>query len=136
MILASLLPLPLNADSPDDLVVFVNVRSSVSDLSVSELKQIFLKKKTRWPNGEKIDCLNQPEGSLVRQVFRTKILGMTDADESTYWQNQKIRSQMSPPIQLSNTPKAVFRLTNAVSYAFRKDLSAAEGVVKIILVVP
>jgi hypothetical protein len=130
----ALLPVPLNAESPDDLVIFVNNKSGVRSMSVDELKQIFLKKKTRWPGGEKIDCINSPEGSTEREEFRKKVLGMSKTEEITYWQNQKIRMQLSPPIEISNTPKAVFRLSGAISYAFRKDLP--EGVVKSILVIP
>jgi ABC-type phosphate transport system substrate-binding protein len=130
----ALLPVPLNAESPDDLVVFVNKKSRVRDLSVEELKQIFLKKKTRWPGGDKINCINSPEGSAEREAFRKRVLGMSKTEEITYWQNQKIRMQLSPPIEVSNTAKAVFRLNGAIGYAFRKDLP--EGVVKAVLVLP
>jgi ABC-type phosphate transport system substrate-binding protein len=130
----ALLPVPLNAESPDDLVIFVNKKSGVITMSTEELKQIFLKKKTRWPGGEKINCINTPEGSAVREEFRKRVLGMSKTEEVTYWQNQKIRMQLSPPIEISNTPKAVFRLNGAISYAFRKDLPA--GVVTTVLVLP
>ena len=130
----ALLPVPLNAESPDDLVVFVNNKSGVRSMSVEELKQIFLKKKTRWPGGNKIDCINTPEGTAEREEFRKRILEMSKTEEITYWQNQKIRMQLSPPIEISNTPKAVFRLNGGISYAFRKNLPS--GVVKPVLVLP
>lgn len=133
-VLAILLPIPLIAESPDDLVVFVNTKSSVATITPEELKQIFLKKRTRWPGGDKIDCINSPEGSAERTLFRNKILGMSKTEETTYWQNQKLRMQLSPPIQISNTTKAVFRLKRSVGYAFRKNVP--KGVVRIILVVP
>ncbi len=123
-----------NADSPDDIVVFVNNASSVKEVSVAELKQIFLKKKNNWQGGDRIVCINAEEGTPLREAFRQKVLEMTATEEATYFENQRIRFQLVAPADMGNGPKAVFKMKAAVAYAYRKDVPA--GVVKIVLVIP
>jgi hypothetical protein len=122
-----------NADAPDDILVFVNKSMPMNSIPVDELKQLFLKKKTTLSDGGKIICVNPSENAVVRKRFREKVLGMTETEEAIYWQDQQIRSQMSPPVQFANTPKAVFNLQRSISYGFRKDVP--EGVVKVVLVI-
>ena len=125
---------PSHAESPDDIVVFVHTGVSTNHISVAELKQIYLKQKTSWSGGDNIVCINPPESAAVRKAFRSKVLGMTSVEEERYWSDQKIRRQLFPPPELANTPKAVFKLKNAIGYAYRKDVPA--GVVKIVAVIP
>jgi ABC-type phosphate transport system substrate-binding protein len=124
----------LNAESPDDVVVFVNNASSVTSANIAELKQIFLKKKNNWPGGERIVCVNAKEGSAVREEFRKKVLNMTAQEEATYWENQRIRYQLFAPSEIPGAARAVFKMKAAVGYAYRKDVP--KDVVKIILVLP
>jgi ABC-type phosphate transport system substrate-binding protein len=132
--MAVALPFNAAAESPDDILVFVSIVSKVNSLTVPELRQIFLKQKTTWQNGNAIICVNAPSASEVRKQFRQKVLAMTESEESTHWETMKIRSQIFAPAEMPNTAKAVFKLKNAVSYAFRKDVP--NGVVKVVLVIP
>ena len=134
LLIAAAVGLPSNADSPDEIVVFVNKSISVNSISLSELKQIFLKRKTSWPGGDNIVCINVSDSSPLRELFRGRVLEMTKEDEQRYWTNQKIRFQLSPPAEMDDTPKAVFKLRNAIGYAARKDVP--QGVVKIVAVIP
>lgn len=123
-----------SSESANDIVVFVNKSISIDSLTMSELKQIFLKKKTRWTGGRPIVIINPYGSSPVRKRFSDKVLGMTATDVASYWEKERIRSQVEPPVEMGNTAKAVFHLRNAISYAYRKDVP--DGVVKIVLVVP
>jgi ABC-type phosphate transport system substrate-binding protein len=127
-------PTVSNAESPDDIVVFVNNASSVSNADIAELKQIFLKKKNNWQGGDRIVCVNAAEGTALREEFRKKVLNMTGPEEATYWENQRIRFQLVAPSEMPNAPRAVFKMKAAVGYAYRKDVP--KDVVKIILVIP
>ena len=121
------------AESPNDndIVVFVNKGASVKTVTVAELRQLFLKQKTSWTSGGSVVCINAPRGTALRDQFRKQVLAMSAAEESTHWETARIRSQVSPPAEMLNTPKAVFRIKNALSYAFRKDVP--KDVVKIVL---
>lgn len=122
------------AESPDDIVVFVNQVAKVKSVSIAELRQLFLKQKTSWASGEQVVCINAPDGTPLRNQFRQQVLAMSEAEEATHWETVRIRNQTLAPSEMLNTPKAVFRLKNAVSYAFRKDVP--NGVVSILLEIP
>ncbi len=134
MIYSVLFPTISTAESPEDIVVFVHQTGTLKSISIDELKQLFLKQKTSWSSGESVVTINAPEGSSLRNQFRTAVLAMTAVEEATHWETVRIRNQIAKPAEMLNTPKAVFRLKNAVSYAFRKDVP--DNVVKVILVIP
>jgi len=130
----TLFPQTSEAESPDDILIITNKGARANDISLDEVKKIFLRKKTSWSNGDRIIVVNAKNNAAVRDRFRQKVLGMTAADEQTYWANEKVRRQISPPPELSTIPKAVFKLKNSIGYAFRKDVPA--NVVKVLLVIP
>ena len=43
-----------SADSPNDIIVFVNTAVSIDDINIDDLKNYFLKRKTRWKKGGKV----------------------------------------------------------------------------------
>ena len=126
------LPRTAAADSPDDILVIANKGIDTNQITVDELKQIFLGKKSSWKGGDRIVCLNQFDSHPIRNVFRKKVLNMSPKEEETYWEAQKVRRQLAPPPELTSIPKAVFKLKNAISYAYRKDVP--DNVVKVLLV--
>jgi ABC-type phosphate transport system substrate-binding protein len=131
--IAFAVPATCGTSSPHDILVFVNQSADIDSLSKSELEQIFLKKKTTWPSGQRIVSINASGTSSLREAFRAKVLDMREVDEATYWEKQRIRHQIEPPVEMTNTPKAVFKLKSAISYAYRKDVP--EDVVKVVLAV-
>ncbi|MBN2527098.1 MAG: hypothetical protein JXR76_11945 [Deltaproteobacteria bacterium] len=125
---------PLEAESLDDILVFVNPSNSIRKLSVAEVRQIFLKEKTKWSTGNNILCIHPPQNVGLRNQFRSQVLDMTQEEEDTYWQDKKIRDNLSPPVSLGNTYRAVFSLREGISYGYRKDVP--RSAVKIVLVIP
>jgi len=119
-----------SAESPDDLVVFVNKSSRVKQLSADEIKRYFLRKQTTWEDGGRIICINAKDGSEDREAFRLRVLGMNAPEERRYWEAQKIKGGLAEPPTFSNTLKAVFKIKGSISYAFRKDVKP--GLVKIV----
>jgi len=129
-----LIPGVSSAQSPDDILIIANKSAPESSMSLAELKQIFLKKKSSWSNGNKIVAINAQDNSQVRRDFRKLVLDMTDTEELTYWEKQKIKKQIGAPTELQSRTKAVFKLKNAISYAYRKEVQ--KDVVKVLLVIP
>ena len=123
-----------HAESPNDILVIANKKIKIDSITPEELKQIFLKKKTTWINGDRIICINAPSTSAERAIFREKILGMSENEENTYWEKQKIKRQLTSPSEMRSIVKAVFKLSNGISYAYRKDVPP--NVVKVLYVIP
>jgi ABC-type phosphate transport system substrate-binding protein len=134
LLTALLLAGPAAADSPNDILVIANNSVPVDSLSAAEVKAFFLKKRKHWSGGGKAIPIHAPAGSSLRNAFVQRALGMTPAEELSYWQDQQIRRGISGPTEFSNTLKAVFRAGGAVSYVFRSDFR--QGAAKVLAVLP
>lgn len=119
------------AERPDDIVVIANKSLSADSIGLSELKRIFLKQKTSL-KGNHITPINAKPNSSLRVGFANRVLQMTSQEETGYWEDQKISKGTRPPAELSNTVKAIFSITNGISYCYRKDFNPA--VAKILLI--
>ena len=119
-------------ENPNDILIIANRSLPLDKISISELKDFFLKKRASWRTGEKVIPVNAKEGTDIRKAFRQKVLELDVSKEKLYWQDRMIIAGEKPPPAFSNTQKAVFKLRGAVSYIYRKDFR--EGVTKILLV--
>jgi len=109
-----------NADE-DTIVVFVHKGASVTNMTVAEIKRLFLKERMTLKDGTKAVPVNARSGSRLRQVFVRKVLGMDEAGEKIYWQEQKIKRGLTPPPEFNNTQKAVFSLKGGIGYCFKSE---------------
>ena len=122
------------AEAPQDLLIVANNNVPVSELSLEEVKAIFLKQRKSWRAGSTAVPIHAKAGSPLRKAFVKRVLGMTESEELSYWEGQKIRSGVEGPPEFGNPLKAVFRIKGGISYVMRSDYK--EGVAKILLVVP
>ena len=133
--LTVLLSLPVEiarAANAQDILIIANDKVPPMHVDYDDLRDIFLKRRLSWPAGGRAVPFNAPAGTSLRDDFRKRILGMTESEEIQYWQDRKIRSGVTPPPEMNDTRKAVFRLRGAVSYVYRDQYK--EGVAKILLV--
>ncbi len=133
-LLSLLLSAPAAAQSPDDILVVVNSASNADSVGAAELRDVFLKKRSRWRAGGQATPIHASENSSLRHDFRQRLLEMTSAEEEKYWSDRRIRNGTQPPVEFSNTLRAVFKLDGAVSYVYRSDYK--EGIAKVVLVIP
>ena len=115
-------------------MVVVNQKNSKQSLDISEVRDIFLKKRTHFSGGMKTTPINAPNNSDLRNAFRKKVLDMTSDKKKKYWEDKKIKEGVMKPVSLSNALRAVFELKGAIGYLYRKDYKP--GVVKIVLTIP
>jgi hypothetical protein len=123
-----------SSDDPQDILVIVNNSVSAKRVSVDAIKDIFLKKRTNWPGGGSAVPVNAGEGTALRKEFRRRVLAMDAREEREYWNDKKIKTGVSGPVEFGNTLKAVFKLRNSVSYVYRSQYK--EGVARVLLVLP
>lgn len=122
------------AESPNDILIVANTASGGGSLSVTDVRDMFLKKRSSWGNGVKVAPLNAVEGSALRTAFRAKVLGMTAGEERAYWQERKIKAGEAVPPEFGDTLRAVFKLKGAIGYVLRSQFKA--GTAKVLLVIP
>ncbi len=125
-----ILPATASAESPNDILVIVNSSVKVKAISLSELKDLFLKKRTSVGTSGKVTPVHAKSPEL-RGDFRKLVLGMSPDEEKKYWNDRKIQTGDSEPVSFSDTLRATYKLRGAISYVYRSDFK--EGVAKVVL---
>src|SRR5215467_8410623 len=69
----------------DPIVVIVNGANPVQNLSMSELKKIFLSDRSRWDTGKSVAPVMVTAGAPERTSFLKIVCGMNDAEFGKYF---------------------------------------------------
>ena len=91
------LALPAGAQEAPRVRVIVNPANSVQALSRHQLEQIFLRKNVRWPGGERINPVDLPPESPVREWFSENVLRRSVRSVLIYWRQEIFSGRMLPP---------------------------------------
>jgi ABC-type phosphate transport system substrate-binding protein len=75
----------------------VHKDNPVSSLSKKEVSNLFLKKVSKWSNGESVQPLDLVETSPVREKFSREIHGRKVSSIKAYWQKQIFSGRKIPP---------------------------------------
>lgn len=90
-----------------DSLLIANKDVSAASLSKSEVKQIFLGKKTAWDDGKKINLITQKSAS--HDAFLQENLAMTSKKYKTYWKKMVFTGK-------GNAPKSVDTDQDVLAY--------------------
>jgi ABC-type phosphate transport system substrate-binding protein len=69
----------------DPIVVIVNSGNPVDNLTMNELKKLFLSDRSRWDTGKSVAPVMVTAGAPERAAFLKTVCGMNDADFSKYF---------------------------------------------------
>ena len=69
----------------DPIVVIVNAANPTTNLSVGELKKLFLSDRSRWETGKAVAPVMVTAGAPERTSFLKLVCGMNDADFGKYF---------------------------------------------------
>ena len=116
------------------LAVVVAKNSPLDNLSIHDLKHLFMGQNITGPNGQKLIPLAPTQNSPERTAFDSAILGMSPEQEQSYWIDRKIRGQPGAPKAIDSVDvmrKVVGRLEGAVGYVKATDVGPDVKVVRI-----
>jgi hypothetical protein len=97
------------------LFIVTKQSSPLRELSLRELKRLYLGEYVASPDGGKLIPLNHAEGSPERLGFERAILGMSPDQLVRFWIDRRIRGQSGPPKTVSS-PELLRRAVAAVDY--------------------
>ena len=122
--LAVQLPGRASADLQGSLAVVVAKNSPLVQLSLFELKKLYLGAHLTDPSGEKIVPFNHVPRSVERVAFDGRVLGMTPDEVTRYWIDRKIRGEAGAPKAVSADllQRVVSRLAHSVAYVKVSEL--------------
>ncbi len=121
------------------LAVIVSKTSPLRDLSLADLRRIFMSEPFSDPGGNRVIALNHPARTTDRMAFDQVVLGM-DADAvSKFWLDRRIRGQSGAPRtvdSLSMLLGVVANLPGAIGYSRVQHMTDKVTALKIAGVLP
>ncbi|MCU0662330.1 MAG: hypothetical protein MUC50_08395 [Myxococcota bacterium] len=126
-------PVQAQKEDPYDLMIVCN-KAVKDNIDVATVRDLFLRKRLTWPSGANVVPINASMGSKLRREFQRRVLLITDAEETKYWEKNKIMSALTAPPEFEGTLRAVFKLSGSLTYVFRAQFK--EGVSRVMFVVP
>jgi ABC-type phosphate transport system substrate-binding protein len=85
-----------------DFKVVANPSVAGDTVAKKDLTRIFLKQKTRWPDGQRSVPVDQRTDSKARAAFSEAVLGRSMADVESYWNGQVFAGKDNPPATMTS----------------------------------
>ena len=115
--------------APPPYQVIVNTNNGMTTASRKFLGDAFLKKTTRWPNGDVIKPVDQAADSAVRRRFTDDVLKRSVAAVQSYWQQIVFAGRDLPPPELGSSEDVVkFVAAHDGAIGYIDGATAASGV--------
>lgn len=116
----------------DDVIIIINEKNPISELSEEQIANFFLKKNRQWPSGESVRFFDQLNEKEERKTFLKKYIKKSSREVELYWIGQKLYTGYSAPLQINSDLMVgvVARFPGAIGYV-PSSFSGAPGVKKI-----
>jgi ABC-type phosphate transport system substrate-binding protein len=118
----------------EPLAIVVDRNNPKNDISLDELKSLYLGKRHEWPDGSRVVPIDLEAGSPGRAEFQVAFLSMNGSSYDRYWVEQKVRGAGTPP-RAAPSPslalKLVAKVRGAVGYV---PVSHVDASVKVLTV--
>ncbi|MCC6752246.1 MAG: hypothetical protein IT371_31650 [Deltaproteobacteria bacterium] len=116
------------------LAVVVHPVNPLKELSLAQLKDIFLKTRTQWGLDRAIVVFNAEPLSPLRLSFDKQVLGLSGQAAASYWIDRRIRGLGMPPKSVgapSLLVRIVARQRDAIGYVPLDKVAAGVKVLRI-----
>jgi ABC-type phosphate transport system substrate-binding protein len=133
---AGLSGLPETAQGAENVrqAVVVNKANPLNQLSLTELREIFLCNRQSWPNGERIAVFQLPTEAQQRTAFERVVLGMEPGEVAQMWIDRRMRGMATEPTTVPSIKlllRLVERTAGAIAYVRQDQVT---DTVKVLLV--
>jgi hypothetical protein len=116
-----------------EIVVIVNAANPVESLSVDEVRQYCLKRRSTWSNGESVRPIDRTGDPPERLAFLSEALRLSSADVERHWIQEQYASAEITPTRVPDDVmviRLVETFPGAIGFVTRETLdeSAEAGV--------
>jgi ABC-type phosphate transport system substrate-binding protein len=119
-----------------EIAVITNKATPAASLSASQVRAIFLKKSTKFPNGSTAIPGDQNTNTTIYENFGKKLLKKKPNQLSAYWSKRIFSGKAVPPDVIGNDDDMmawVAKTRGSVGYV---DAHAVNQSVKVLLTIP
>lgn len=107
------------AGEAESLAVIVHPSVPVKALSAADLRSIYRRETSFWPDGQAIRPLSLPPENTLRHQFDQAVLGLDPEAAVKYWIDQRVRGGATPPRSVGTAAliaRVVPALTGSIAY--------------------
>lgn len=125
------------AQAQDAFKIVVNTANAVSTIKKADASRLFLRKQSKWSNGQTVQPVDQGESSPIRRAFSQAVHGMDVPSVNSYWQELVFAGKGEPPTQKSSDAEVIAYVKatpNAIGYVSPGAVGLAD--VKAVTLVP
>jgi ABC-type phosphate transport system substrate-binding protein len=119
----------------ESIAIVVNQENNIENLSLKDLRTVFLGERSHWPNGRRITLVMMEPGQLERKVILRDIYRMNETDFSRHFLQGLFTGEVfvSPKTLASpvGVRKFIFNVPGAIGYVRAGDVDSTVKVVRI-----
>lgn len=126
----------LSAPVRAELYVVMGTNSPLVQLTLQQIKNLFLGRLISLPNGGTALPIDQPEGSPLREAFYQQVANLSAAQAKAHWARLYFTGRGNPPREGSDSKEIKLwlnRTPNTISYI---EKSALDNSVRVLLTLP
>jgi len=121
--------------SEQNLAVVVNLSNPIENLSMAELRNLFLGERSHWPNGRRITLVMMEPGQPERAAVLGLICQMNESDFKNHFLRGLFTGEVFVSPKTLATPvgvrKFVFNVPGAIGYLRATDVDASVKVIRV-----
>lgn len=119
----------------NNLAIVVNITNPVDNLSLQEVRKVFLGERSHWPNGRRITLVMLEPGQPERKALIQEVCQMTESEFSRHFLHGVFTGEVivSPKTLASpaGARKFVFNVPGAIGYVRASDVDASVKVIRV-----
>jgi phosphate transport system substrate-binding protein len=129
---------PLGGQTPaagaDGLyAVIVHPSTTEDDLTLEDLRRVFLGQQQFWPGGRRVVLFVQPAGTVSGDVVLEHVYRMSESEYKRYWIARTFRDEVAAGPKIVSSTAMARRLTASVPGAIAViPVEAVDGTVKVL----
>ena len=133
MVMAFLTALPSivsQAHAAEYAVIVNSANTTNGEDAKSIVKNIYLKKRTTWPDGTPTETFARPSDHPAQEAFLSDVLGLSQAALDEYWASEKAQTGEAAPRQIGSgriLMRQVARKKGAVGVV-KADMAQGDGI--------
>ncbi len=126
MLMMAVLIFAASVAHADEIVLVVNPANALSEMTLKDVKKIYLGKSKFFPGGGKVIAADQPEKSMIRKVFYEVMIDKSAAKLKAYWSKRIFTGKGTPPIIKKDDEAMLAWVAEqplALGYVYRKSVN-------------
>lgn len=121
--------------SEQNLAIVINLSNPIENLSMAELRKIFLGERSHWPNGRRITLVMMEPGQPERAAVLSLICQMNESDFNNHFLHGLFTGEVFVSPKTLATPvgvrKFIFNVPGAIGYLRATDVDASVKIIRI-----